>query len=106
MGREGKLHQGGHRAEEIGQKIKHATKESCCAAKSTADIQEHMEVIGSCGNQLGTVDRVEGNSIKLTRSGSFDGKHHFIPLGWVDHVDSHVHLSKNCGEAKREWQTT
>lgn len=68
------------------------------------DIRERMEVIGSCGNKLGVVDHIEGGSIKLTRKDSDDGQHHFIPLDWVDHVDRHVHLNKNCGEARRDWQ--
>ena len=24
-------------------------------------------------------------------------------MAWVDHVDSHVHLNKDCGVAKTEW---
>lgn len=75
-------------------------------AQKMDDIREHMEVIGSCGNRLGTVDRVEGNSIKLSRNDSgAGGQHHWIPADWVDRVDAHVHLSKNCGEAKRDWQS-
>lgn len=69
----------------------------------TSKIREHMDIIGSCGNKLGTVDRVEGNSIKITKD-STDGRHHYLPLDWVDHVDAHVHLSKNCGDARRDWQ--
>jgi hypothetical protein len=64
-----------------------------------------MAVMGSCGNQLGTVDRVEGDSIKLTKSGSSDGQHHLIPTAWVSRVDEHVHLSKDCGDAKAQWRT-
>lgn len=30
-------------------------------------IAEHMEVIGADGVHIGTVDRVEGNRIKLTK---------------------------------------
>lgn len=71
----------------------------------TGGIKERMDVIGSCGNKLGVVDHVEGRTIKLTRKDSSDGQHHFIPMDWVVRVDSHVHLSKDCGEAKREWQT-
>lgn len=69
-------------------------------------IQEKMDVVGSCGNKLGVVDHVEGGAIKLTRQDSPDGQHHFIPLAWVDHVDSHVHLNKNCGEAKQQWNVS
>ena len=101
-----KTHEVGHRMEEAGQKAKHAASSGGCGpAKSNADITDHMEVRGSCGNKLGVVDHVEGSSIKLTKNDSPDGKHHMIPLGWVSRVDEHVHLSKNCGEAKKEWQT-
>jgi hypothetical protein len=68
-------------------------------------IKEHMDVFGSCGNRLGQVDRVEGTSIKLTRDSAGDNQHHFIPEGWVDHVDQSVHLNKDCGAAKREWRS-
>jgi hypothetical protein len=78
--------------------------ENCGASKSKSDIREHMEVVGSCGNKLGVVDAVEGDRIKLTKHDSPDGQHHFVPSSWVTKVDNHVHLSKNCGEAKKEWQ--
>lgn len=71
----------------------------------TDKIRERMNVLGSCGNLLGVVDHVEGDSIKLTKGGSADGMHHFIPLGWVASVDDAVHLSKDCGEARSEWYT-
>lgn len=67
------------------------------------NIREHMEVIGACGRKLGHVDRVEGDSIKLTKDSADDDKHHFIPVGWVARVDDHVHLSKSCGDARRQW---
>jgi hypothetical protein len=104
-----KAHQAGHRLDEAKQKVTHAAQEtfgsSCGTARSTADIREHMDVIGSCGNKLGVVDHVEGNRIKLTKNDSLDGRHHFVPLTWVSQVDNHVHLSKNCGDAKKEWQS-
>jgi hypothetical protein len=71
------------------------------------DIREHMDVIGSCGTRLGAVDRIEGNSIKLAKNDpKANGQHHWIPTDWVDHVDEHVHLNKDCGEAMRDWQTS
>jgi len=70
----------------------------------TSSIREHMPVFGSCGNRLGDVDHVEGNSIKLTKNSSPDGKHHYIPMDWVEEVDDKVHLNKNCGEAKKDWK--
>lgn len=65
------------------------------------DIREHMDVLGSCGTKLGRVDQVEAGSIKLTRDAG--GEHHYLPLDWVAWVDQYVHLSKDCGEAEREW---
>lgn len=72
---------------------------------STTNIREHMDVIGSCGMKLGRVDHVDGDRIKLTKNDSADGQHHYIPSNWVARVDEHVHLSKDCGAAKQEWQT-
>jgi hypothetical protein len=68
------------------------------------NVREHMDVICSCGSKLGVVDRVEGNSIKLTKNDSPDGQHHRIPFNWIDHVDNHVHLTKNSEEAMQQWQ--
>ena len=52
-----------------------------------ADIKEHMEVIGADGVHVGTVDKVEGNRIKLTKrdsgEGSHKGHHHFVDRGLV-----------------------
>ncbi|AGA24830.1 DUF2171 domain-containing protein [Singulisphaera acidiphila] len=102
-----KAHQVGHRIEETVQKVGHRTAapldQSHGATGSTSDIREHMEVYGSCGNLLGKVDHVEGDHIKLTKNDSPDGQHHKIPLSWVAKVHDHVHLSKSCGEAQREW---
>ncbi|HRF09544.1 MAG TPA: DUF2171 domain-containing protein [Xanthobacteraceae bacterium] len=68
-------------------------------------ISEHMEVLGSDGKYVGTVDDFGGvNQIKLTKSDpAANGKHHFIPLDWVDHVDDKVHLTKTSSEAMQQW---
>ena len=67
------------------------------------DIREHMEVIGADGVHLGTVDRVEGERIKLTRPDSGMGHeehHHFIPRGLVATVEEdRVRLSANADVA-------
>ena len=68
-------------------------------------IKERMDVIASCGKMVGVVDHVEGGALKLTKAHSADGQHHFVPLGWVDHVDSHVHLSKNSAETEANWKS-
>lgn len=100
-----KTHQAGNRLEELGQKAEHKYEQTVGSTATSATIQEHMNVLGSCGNMLGRVDHVQGNSIKLTKHDSADGMHHLIPLDWVDHVDSQVHLTKSCATAKAEWQT-
>ena len=70
-----------------------------------AGIKEHMDVIASCGKTVGVVDRVEGSAIKLTKKDSPDGQHHFIPVGWIERVDSHVHLMKNSKETEQGWKS-
>lgn len=63
--------------------------------KDVSKIKEHMDVIDSTGRTIGQVDHLEqGNMIKLTKSSSPDGRHHMLPAAWVDHVDTHVHLTK------------
>ena len=67
-------------------------------------IKEHMEVIGADGVHLGTVDRVEGDLIKLTKAdsgeGSHEGHHHTIPLGLVAEVEGDkVRLSATAANA-------
>ena len=54
------------------------------------DIREHMEVIGADGVHIGTVDRVEGDRIKLIRADSgiaHEDHHHYIPRGLVADVE-------------------
>jgi hypothetical protein len=67
------------------------------------DIREHMEVIGADGVHLGTVDRVEGDRIKLIRADSGIGHeehHHYVPRGLVAEVEGdRVRLSANADVA-------
>jgi hypothetical protein len=70
-----------------------------------ADIKPYMRVVSSCGCTVGTVDHVEGGAIKLTKADSTDGQHHFVPIGWADHVDNHVHLTKDADETKLNWKS-
>jgi len=63
-----------------------------------ADIKEHMEVIGADGVHIGTVDRIEGNRIKLTKNDSGErshkGHHHFVDRNLVAEVEGNkVRLS-------------
>jgi len=68
------------------------------------DIVERMDVIAADGTKVGTVDHLEGrDQIKLARNTSPDGRHHYVPLAWVDHVDAHVHLTKAAPEIRASW---
>jgi hypothetical protein len=70
------------------------------------NIREHMDVIASDGTRVGTVDKVEGQTIKLAKNDpKAQGSHHWIPMDWVQSVDQHVHLSKPSAEVSRNWQT-
>ncbi len=67
-------------------------------------IKEHMDVIGADGVHVGTVDRVEGQRIKLTKRdsgmGSHKGHHHYVPLGLVADIEGNrVRLSANAAVA-------
>jgi hypothetical protein len=71
---------------------------------SMREIKEHMEVIWADGVHIGTVDKIEGNRIKLTKKdsgeGSHKGHHHFIDKGLVADVEGDkVRLSANAGVA-------
>lgn len=66
-------------------------------------IRERAEVIGADGTHLGTVDKVEGDRIKLTRKDStqgHSGHHHYLPLSLVAGVEGgQVRLSANAAVA-------
>lgn len=72
----------------------------------SSQIREHMEVLSADGKHVGRVDHVLGEQIELAK---FDlqamGKHHLIPLSWVDHIDEKVHLNLNRDEAEARWTT-
>ncbi|RYG37958.1 MAG: DUF2171 domain-containing protein [Burkholderiales bacterium] len=76
----------------------------------TSAIREHMEVIGADGVHVGTVDKVEGGRIKLTKkdsgadvvegTGSHSGHHHYISAGLIAGVEGDkVRLSANADVA-------
>jgi hypothetical protein len=68
-------------------------------------IREEMDVVGSDGKQIGTVDQIEGGDLKLSNKGpSAGGKHHLIPVDWVQRVDQKVHLKKSAVEAIVQWR--
>ncbi|HKS90757.1 MAG TPA: DUF2171 domain-containing protein [Tepidiformaceae bacterium] len=68
------------------------------------EIREHMPVVCSNGGQFGTVDSLEGSTIKLTKDEH--GQHHWIPRNWVTKVDDKVHVDRPGEQAMREWMNS
>lgn len=76
----------------------------------TSQIREHMEVIGADDVHVGTVDKIEGDRIKLTKrdsgaeiegaSGSHAGHHHYISTSLIAGVEGdQVRLSATAANA-------
>ena len=74
---------------------------------NTSDIREHMKVIGSDRQPVGTVDHVEGERIKLAKNDpQAGGQHHYIPGDWVESVKGNeVWLRQKAQDARQQWQT-
>lgn len=74
--------------------------------QSLDKVKEHAEVVGSDGSHVGTVDKVRGDRILLTKNDAdAGGQHHSIPSSWIQSVeDKKVTLSKTADEAKRQWR--
>ena len=67
-------------------------------------IKEHMEVIGADGVHVGTVDKLEGDRIKLTKrdsgAGRHEGHHHYLSVGLVADIEGEkVRLSTTGANA-------
>lgn len=72
---------------------------------SLSKVNEHMEVVGSDGAHVGTVDKVRGDRIILTKNDAdAGGRHHSIPSSWLQTVDEKVTISKTAEDAKAHWR--
>ena len=68
-------------------------------------VTEHQEVLGSDGAHVGTVDKVRGDRILLTKSDKdAGGQHHSIPSRWLKSVEDKITLTKTAEEAKAQWR--
>jgi len=68
-------------------------------------VQEHMEVVGTDGEHVGTVDKVRGDRIILTKSDTdASGHHHSIPSRWIESVNDKVMIRKTADQAKAHWR--
>jgi hypothetical protein len=73
--------------------------------QSVGKAMPHMEVVGSDGSHVGTVDKVAGDRIILTRSDeNAGGIHHSVPCSWIEKVEDKVTLNKSAEEAMTEWR--
>ncbi|MEJ7763812.1 MAG: DUF2171 domain-containing protein [Thermomicrobiales bacterium] len=72
----------------------------------TSQITEHMPILASDDQQVGVVDHLDGDAIKLTKNDSADGQHHWIPLSWVSRVDEHVHIDRPAADATSGWMNS
>ena len=67
-----------------------------------SQVRKHMEIVGADGVRVGTVDKVSGDRIKMTKpdSGSHSGHHHYISGGLVAAVEGdRVRLTANSNAA-------
>jgi len=68
-------------------------------------VNEHQEVVGSDGEHIGTVDKVRGDRILLTRSdANAGGHHHSIPCSWLTSVEDKVVVNKTADQARQHWR--
>ncbi|HEX8936837.1 MAG TPA: DUF2171 domain-containing protein [Sphingomicrobium sp.] len=69
-------------------------------------IREHMEVVGSDDGQVGTVDRIAGDRIILTKSDpESGGAHHSLSCSDIDRIEGdRVILDVNAEQARRRWR--
>ena len=69
-------------------------------------VREHHEVVGSDGVHVGTVDKLRGDRIILTKNDSdAGGVHHSIPSNWIKSVDAtKVTLEKTAEQAQDAWR--
>lgn len=70
------------------------------------NIRPRMDVVGSDGEHLGTVDHVEHNRIKLRRNDpAAEGQHHWLAQDTIASVDGNtVRLAVPASQARRSWQ--
>jgi hypothetical protein len=71
---------------------------------TTGTIRPHMEIVGSDGGLVGTVDRLEAGHVRLTRADDPDGTashHHALPLHVIERVEAgKVRLTISAQQAR------
>jgi hypothetical protein len=69
-------------------------------------IREHMEVVGSDEQHVGTVDRTAGDRLILTKSDpESGGVHHSLSCADIDRIEGdRVILDLSADQAKQQWR--
>ena len=67
-------------------------------------IREHMEVVSSDDRHVGRVDHLKGTDIELAKLDlTGGGRHHIVPLDWVETVDDKVRLNLTRDQTLERW---
>ena len=103
-------HKVGNRVEETVQKAEQRSRKHLAKAVATHGVRCAAFASTWTSTARAETSSAESTTFRARRSSSRrttarTAMHHFIPTSWVARVDDHVHLSKNCGEAKREWKS-
>ncbi|MEA3003181.1 MAG: hypothetical protein QOH81_1969 [Sphingomonadales bacterium] len=69
-----------------------------------ARVSPDMEVVGSDGGKLGTVESVRGDSILLASDEAEGARQRAVPCGWIEIVDVAVIVDRSADEARRAWR--
>ena len=71
-----------------------------------SQIQPHMEVVGSDGQHVGTVDHMDGNRVKLAKKDpAAQGEHHYLSMDMIDRVDGgKLCLKQSSQDVTKRWQ--
>lgn len=74
--------------------------------QAASQVREHMDVVGSDGAHVGTVDKLRGDRIILTKNDAdAGGVHHSVPSSWIRSVDAtKVTLEKTAEQAQTAWR--
>lgn len=70
------------------------------------EIREHMQVVGSDEQPVGTVDKVRGDRVILTKGDNPDGRHQAISCALIDRVEGdRVILDRKAEDARAEFSS-
>ena len=85
---------------------RHVVDRPIAASALDEEVREDMDVVGSDGILVGTVDRVDGGRIRLSNADAASGgTHHYLVQDQVQSVADKVVLAVTAAEARARWAT-